>query len=235
MKNKLSILSAAVLGLMCLAGAARAELVLSGSTAGYFQGSSSGSTVVNNAWDGSTASYRTGVPVNGSFKSGVEYLAASFNNVHSGDSFDFGFITYYNGRTQVGTSSSTAMFDFYLDLSDPDWAPFKLTTITFGIDATVNTLPMLQPDVFTASFTQPAPVLIGDQWVKFTINDLPATVSVTEDTWLSVANVTVTYFSPVPEPATFGIFGAVSLLGLAAYRRHRAKKTGLDLSSLSAA
>jgi len=228
MKNRMKVLLGAAFGLALFASTAPAALVLSGNTAGWFQGTSSGSTVITNSVDGSSASFRTGVPISGSFKSGVAFTSSSFANIQSGDSFAFGMVRYYNGRTHVGTSSDNAVFDFYLDLSDPAMSPIKLSTITFGIDATVND-GTLVPDMFTTSFTQPAPVHIGDRWVTFTINDLPGSTQVDESTWLDLANVTVT-FSPVPEPATYGLMGALALGGLVAYRRFRGGR-GDDLAA----
>jgi len=229
MKHILKLISGSALGLACLAISAQAELVLSGTTAGYFQGTTSGDTVITNT-DGSYASFRTGVPVAGTVgKSGVEFNAASFSNIHSGDTFGFGLITYFNGRTQIGTSQDTAMLDFWLDLSDPNYAPFKLTTITFGIDPTVND-GSLVPDGFTASFTQPSVQHIGDRMVTFTIGNLDAWTEVAEDTWLRLADITVT-FSPVPEPATYGLMASLGLMGVAAYRRFRGAKSSAPLAA----
>jgi len=222
MKNRLRLIVGSAIGLALAAGAH--ALTLSGSTAGEFQGVSSGTTVVNNAADGSFASFRTGTPVSGSFKSGIEFNSESFTNINSGDTFALGSITYYNGITLIGTSSADAMFDFYLNLDSPEMTSFLLTTVTFGIDATVNTPENVNPDVFTASFTQPAPVLIDGQWVKFTINDLPASTQVPENQIVELAQVTVSYLNPVPEPATYGIMGALGLLSLAGYRRFRAQR-----------
>jgi len=200
--------------------------VLSGSTAGYFQGVSSGSTVITKTLDGSIASYLTGLHAAGTLlKSGVSFAATDFSNLQSGDSFALD-ITYYNARTKIGTSSTTALFDLFLDLSGPALAPFKLTTIAFGIDATVNQGSGGVPDVFTASFTQPAKVKVGDQWLKFVISDLPDFKQVAEDTFAQVANIKVTYFSPVPEPATYGLIASLGLLGVAACRRFRGAQGG---------
>ncbi len=220
----LTIGSALALALL-IGPAAHAGLVLSGSTTGAFEGSSGGFTEINNAADGSFASFRTGVPVDGSFKSGVVFNGQTFSNVHSGDTFALGMITYYNGITKIHTSSATADLDFALNLTDPALGNIDLTTIHFGIDATINS-GSLKPDLYTASFTNPAPVLIGDTWVKFSLNDLPSATQVNENTWVQLANVTVTYLSPIPEPSTYGLMGAAALCGVAALRRFRGKRSG---------
>lgn len=234
MKNRLRLIVGSAIGLALAAGAAQA-LTLSGSTAGFFEGTSSGNTTITNVPDGSFASFRTGVPV-GSFKSGVVFNSASFANLSNGDTFGLGVITYYNGITRIGTSSADALFDFYVNLNSPTVSSFLLTTVDFGIDATVNTPQNTNPDVFTSSFTQPAPVLIDGQWVKFTINDLPATTMVKENTFVKLAEVTVTFLnmSPVPEPATYGLIGALGLMGLVGYRRLRAQRGSNAVSTLAA-
>ena len=231
MKNRLRLIVGSAIGLALAAGAAQA-LTLSGSTAGFFEGASSGDTTITNVPDGSFASFRTGVPV-GSFKSGVVFNSASFANLSDGDTFGLGVITYYNGLTHIGTSSADALFDFYVNLTSPTASSFLLTTVDFGIDATVNTPENTNPDVFTASFTQPAPVLIDGQWVKFTINDLPASTMVKENTFVKLAEVTVTFLNltPVPEPATYGLMGALGLMGLVGYRRLRAQRGSSVIST----
>jgi hypothetical protein len=231
MKNRLRLIVGSAIGLALAAGAAQA-LTLSGSTAGFFEGASSGNTTITNVPDGSFASFRTGVPV-GSFKSGVVFNSASFANLSDGDTFGLGVITYYNGLTHIGTSSADALFDFYVNLTSPTASSFLLTTVDFGIDATVNTPENTNPDVFTASFTQPAPVLIDGQWVKFTINDLPASTMVKENTFVKLAEVTVTFLNltPVPEPATYGLMGALGLMGLVGYRRLRAQRGSSVIST----
>lgn len=224
MNKLLKLVGGSVFGLVCLAGTAHAEFVLTGMTQGFFQGSSNGNTVITNTPDDSFASFRTGIPISGSFQSGVIFEGQTFENIMSGDTFSFGLVTYVNGRTLVGTSSNNALLDFYIDLEDPALDPILLTTISFGIDATVNTQAGTNPDVFTASFIQPAPVLIGGRLVTFRINDLQGVVNVKESTYLQVADITVTYLSPVPEPSTYGLMGAVGLMSLGAYRRLRGKR-----------
>jgi len=234
MKNRLRLIVGSAIGLALAVSAAHA-LTLSGSTAGFFEGVSSGFTVVTNTPDGSFASFRTGLPVGaGSFKSGVSFTADSFANVTSGDTLALGAITYYNGVTRIGTSSATAAFDFWITLDSPVASSFLLTTVTFGIDPTVNSNNLI-PDKFTASFTQPAPVLIDGTWVKFKINDLPSSTLVAENTVVQLAEVTVSYLSPVPEPATYGLMGALGLMGLAGYRRLRAQRGSTAMAPLAAA
>jgi len=220
------------MGLALAAGAQ--ALTLSGSTAGFFEGTSSGNTTITNT-DGSFASFRTGLPVDGSFKSGVTFTGKDFTGITSGDTFALGGIAYYNGITTRGTSSAEALFDFYINLDSPTVSTLWLTTVKFGIDATINTPGNLAPDLFTATFTQPAPVLIDGTWVKFTINDLPAATAVKEGSIVTLADVTVTFLNPVPEPATYGLMGALSLMGLAGYRRLRAQRGGSTMAPMAAA
>ena len=234
MKNRLRLLVGSVVGLALAAGAH--ALTLSGSTAGFFEGVSSGNTTITNVPDGSFASFRTGLPVGKkSFKSGVEFTGSDFTGISSGDTFALGSISYFNGVTKIGSSSADALFDFYINLDSPTMSTFLLTTIKFGIDATVNTPGNLKPDVFTATFTQPAPVLIDGTWVQFTINDLPDVTKVKENTIVTLSDVTVTFLNPVPEPATYGLMGALGLMGLAGYRRFRASRGGSTMASMAAA
>jgi len=221
------------MGLALAAGAH--ALTLSGSTAGFFEGVSSGNTTITNVPDGSFASFRTGKPVTGSFKSGVVFTGSDFTGITSGDTFALGAISYYNGITRIGTSSADALFDFYINLDSPTASTLLLTTVKFGIDATINTPGNLKPDLFTATFTQPAPVLIDGTWVKFTINDLPGSTVVKENTIVTLADVTVTFLNPVPEPATYGLMGALGLMGLAGYRRFRASRGGSTMAPMAAA
>lgn len=233
MKPRIKLIIGSVLGLTLYGSVATAALILTGTTAGEFQGTSSGSTIISNSPDGQTASFRTGVPIGGSFKSGVLFEGQNFANINDGDVFSIGMFTYFNGITLIGTSSANAFFDLMIHLDNPVVDSLLLTTINFGIDATVNTPENTNPDQFTATFTQPAPVLIDGTWVTFTINGLPSFSMVAENTLIELANITVHFrdMSPVPEPGTYGLMGAAGLLGLAAYRRYRAQRGGVAASA----
>jgi hypothetical protein len=235
MKHILKLVGGSALGLACLVGTAQAALLLSGSTQGAFQGASSGWTDISNAPDGSSASYLTGLPVEGSTKSGVLFNGSDFVGIGDGDDFSFDLITYQNGRTVVGTSSPVAKLDFYVDLDIPAWDPLLLTTITFIIDPLPN-LNGLIPDLFLAVYDQPDPIFIDGYKVQFTLEDLPlVTLQVDEGTQLIRGNAHVE-ITPIPEPATYGMIASVSLLGLVAYRRFRGQKgQGTGNASLAAA
>ena len=236
MKHRIKLIVGSVLGLALCGNLATAALVLSGNTAGAFEGVSSGFDVITNSPDGLNASFRTGSPVN-SFQSGISFSGQSFSGLSDGQVFGLGMVTYFNGITRRNTSSADALFDFKLHLDNPVVDTFKLTTIKFGIDATPNTAGQLKPDQFTASFTQPAPVLIDGTWVTFKISGLPDFTLVPEDTMVKLADVTVHFhsMSPVPEPATYGLIGALGLLGLVGYRRIRGLRDDESAGSMIAA
>ncbi len=190
--------------------AMRAGTLLSGNTAAFFQPSANPNVTIANTTDGSNASFRTGVPVENSFKSGVVFNDGDFENIANGDTFSLGLLKYYNGLSRVGTSSGSSRLDLYLNFDDPAVGRVHLTTITFGIDATVNTHAHLTPDIFTASFQQPAPIWIDDQWVNFTIKGLPTSTAVAENTWTDLANLTVTV--AIPETSTFAALLGMGIL-----------------------
>jgi hypothetical protein len=234
MKISRHLIASTTLFFASMTGTALADLRLTGTTGGFFQPSSNPNTTISNSPDGMTASFRTGVPVSGSFQSGVKFNGHEFSDVGSGDTFSLGMLTYYNGITQIGTSSGNALLDFYLNLDDPTVGLVHLTTIDFGIDATINTPPNLIPDAFTASFTQPPDVLINDQLVRFRINGLPTKTNLPENEWINLGSVTVTYLSPVPEPAAYGLVAALGLIGLIGYRRLRFLRGRPDLNCSAA-
>lgn len=194
--------------------------ILAGDVMGFFQPvSGMNATIINS--DNGDASFRTGTAVDGSFRSGIEFHGDSFTGVTSGDTFSFGLLTYFNGITRIGTSSASALLDFFLNFDDPAIGLVHLTTIKFGIDATVNHTANLVPDLFTASFTQPMPVWIGNSWANFTIAGLPSSVQLAENTSTQLGRLTVTYV-PVPEGATTLLLLGIAMLSLGAFCRRSA-------------
>jgi hypothetical protein len=95
----------------------------------------------------------------------------------------------------------------------------------------VNTPSGRNPEFFSATFTQPAPLVIGGQSMKFTIKKLAGQTSVRESTWIELADIVVTFFSPVPGPATYGLMEAMGLRGLGGYRRFRGGRHGGEVAA----
>ena len=212
--NRLFLASSVAAAFAFVASPSQADLILSGSLVGVFQSSDNPNTTVANAPDGD-ASFRTGIAVSNSFQSGINFNSQDFSGLSSGDEISLGMFTYYNGITAIGTSSGTAMLDLYLQLTDPESSRIHLTTMTFGIDATTNTLGNLIPDNYTVNFAQPSAAWIGGEWVKFSIGGLPPVASLAENTWKNVGSLTFTSgtASPVAEGGVTGLF---LVLGLAA-------------------
>jgi hypothetical protein len=205
--------------LLFTVGTTRAGILLTGNATGFFQPVSNPNVTTTNTMDGLNASFRTGVPVDGSFKSGVKFNGHNFANLVSDDTFALGLFTYYNGVSRVGTSSGSSLLDLYVNFDDPSVGRVHLTTITFGIDATVNTHGHLSPDAFTASFLQPSPIWLGDELVKFTINGLPTSMLVAENAWTDLASITVTIL--IPETSTYAAMLGVSVMIFALVQRRR--------------
>lgn len=219
MSSKLTRLLTCAASLALFSTVANAALVLSGYTAGSFEGSSSGNTTITNSSDGRAASIRTGIPVGGSFQSGIYFTGINFANITDGDVFSIGMIRYENGINLLGTSSAAAAFDFRIHLNDPVVDTLPLTTFHFAINATHNE-PGLVPDQFSATFSQPSPVVIDGTRVTFIISDLMGSRWVPEDGVETLANVRVE-MTPVPELGTYGLMATLGLLALVGYRRMR--------------
>ena len=218
-----SFVPAVALGFLLTCSMAHAQLMLSGHTTGSFTHLGEANTTVTNAADGSSASFYTGIPVSGSTQSSIVFTNQSFVNVGSGDPIQVGLFTITNGETEIGSAAPTAMFNLGLDLTSPTMEALALAPITFSIDNTVNHPDSGVPDIFSVSYTQPAPVMIGGYLASFHINFSPAEFSVHENTTVEKGDVTVT-FTAVPEPSTYAACGAALLLGLVAYRRLRAER-----------
>ena len=213
-------LSALALGLALTCTVANAQLLLSGYTTGSFDDLAEANTTVTNAADGSSASYKTGIPVSGSTQSMIEFANVNFANVGYGDPIQVGLFTITNGMTQIGSGAPVARFNVGLQLTSPEMQTVAISTINFHIDHTVNLPGSRIPDVFAVSFAQPAPIMVADFLVQFHVNVDPQIFRVDEDETIQKGDITVT-FTPVPEPSTYAAWGAALLVGFVAYRRVR--------------
>lgn len=224
MHTRIRSVLAAALGLALMGSLAHAQLALSGDTTGSFVDLAEANTTVTNGPDGAWATFETGIPVSGSFKSKIAFASASFTDVHSGEPIQVGLFDITNGMTKIGSGAPTAQFNLGLNLSSPTMQAVALTTITFHIDHTVNLPGAGIPDIFAVSFNQPAPQVIAGYLVQFHVNFEPTIFQVAENATVQRGDVTVT-FTPVPEPATYAAWGAALLVGLVAFRRFRGTKT----------
>lgn len=230
MHTRIRSVLAAALGLALTGSLAHAQLQLSGHTTGSFDDLAEANTTVSNGAGGTWATFATGIPVSGSTQSKIEFVNGTFTDVASGDPIQVGLFTITNGMTEIGSGAPTARFNLGLQLSSPTFDAVALSTITFHIDHTPN-LPASNPDLFAVTFDQPSLQKIGNYLVQFHVNFSPTEFPVEENTSVQRGDVTVT-FVPVPEPATYAMWGAALLVGLVAYRRIRGAKT---LPSLPAA
>ena len=226
MYHALRALSALALAAGLSAPVAHAQLHLSGQTTGYFDDLSEANTTVVNAADHSSASFATGVPVMGSTQSKIVFQDATFTNVSSGDTLQSGLFTITNGMTAIGSGAPTARFNLGLKLTSPTSEAVVVDTITFHIDHTPNT-PGAIPDIFSVSFDQPNPVTIDNTLVRFKVNVNPLDFQVPENATVKKGDILVSFtpvsFTPVPEPATYALWGSALLLGLVGCRRFRSR------------
>jgi hypothetical protein len=222
MHTRISSLIAAASGLALACSVANAQLMLSGHTTGSFVDLAEANTTVNNAPDGSWATFATGVPISGSTQSSIEFTNDTFTDVVSGEPIQVGLFTITNGRTVGGSGAHTAQFNLGLELTSPEWQNVALAAMTFHIDHTENVNSLI-PDTFSVSFDQPSSMYIGNYLVQFHVNFDPMEFQVGEGSAVTRGDITVT-FTPVPEPSTYAAWGAALLVGFVAYRRFRGGK-----------
>lgn len=224
MQTRIRSVLAAAFGLALAGSLAHAELLLSGSTTGSFVDPSLPNTTVVNAADGSSASFTTGIPTPpNTTPTSISFSNNTFANVSSGENIQVGLFTIHNGSDNLGSDAAHATFNLGLNLTSPVMSTMLLTPIDFAIDNTPNTAGGV-PDTFAATFSQPAPMWINGYKVWFKLNFTPTDIVVPENSTVVKGDVTV-YFTPVPEPATYAMFGAALLIGLVVYRRFRGDKS----------
>lgn len=216
-------LSSLTIAFLFSGAVASAQLMLTGHTTGSFDDLSQPNTTVVNSADGSSASFRTGIPVAGSTQSSVAFTNVNFTNVESGEPIQVGLFNIVNGMTEIGSGQQTAVFNLGLELTGPESLSLAIGSINFHIDHTPN-LPSLIPDTFAVSFDQPPPVLIQDMLVQFHISVDPLEFPLAENASIRKGDITAT-FTPVPEPGTYALGASALLMGLVACRRYRARRS----------
>jgi len=171
-----------------LVGKVRADVFLAGDLVGIFSGSGGGNVDIANFSEGN-ASFRTGTATANSFRSGVTFTAGAFTGVAEGETVSLGSLSYYNGITEIGTSSHGAALDLYLRLTDPLAGWVHLSTLNFVIDATLNAMGNGVPDNFLADYTSTGSAWIGGEKFEFSISGLPAMTSVAENSKVDLGNL----------------------------------------------
>lgn len=224
-----SLAAASTLGLVAALPSANAQLLLSGSTYGEFVDPGHAFTTVTNGATQSTFAsgtpYRPFAPFNDT-QTSITFTGSTFNDVGNGDQLDLGAIDITNGRTLLGTTAHNAAMDLYLNLPEHGIVDFKLTTLLFTIDSTANNGSLI-PDLFLLGHTGANQIKINNQLVTF---DLQFTnpefgigdgAAIGEGTSAMNGIYAYLHFTPVPEPSTYALWGAVLLVGLIAFRRFR--------------
>jgi len=211
-------LAALSLGFIALGTDAGANPILAGNIMGIFQSDGRANTWIENSSDGS-ASFRSGLATSGSFQSGVSFTGNPVTDMDTADVINAGSFTYYNGVTRLGTASSNAALDLYLQLNEPTMSWLHLATLNFGIDATVNTPGNWAPDKFTVSYSVPEELLIGTERFNVAISGLPAMTTVAENSRVDVGALTLTLVPTVavPDGGASILFFALGLLAILGY------------------
>ena len=227
MKTSLKLLlTLPALGLAAALPSANAQLALSGSAYGTFLDPGVAHTTVTNGSDFSSfasgVAYRPSAPYNDT-QTSLSFDGNSFSGLGNGDRIDLGLLNITNGRTLVGTTAHDASMDIFLNL-DGQASPFKLGTLLFTIDSTVNQGGLI-PDQFLVDATTANSLNFGGRNVTFDVgftNPAFGTgISIGEGTGAETGLFATIHFTPVPEASTYALWGAALLLGVVAVRRFR--------------
>lgn len=198
---------------------AHAQLLISGRITGEFTDTPGANDTIYNAPDGSSAWFKSGIPYGaGSVQSAIEFSQKNFADVGSGGLIAEELFRVTNGRNLLGSTASSAHFDLWVTLTDPESHAGLLTSIAFTIENTPNNGGLVD-DVFEISASSIAPFTYAGYVVQFDFV-APGTFTLHENESTPIGELYVR-FIPAPEPATYGALGALVLLGLAGYRTFR--------------
>lgn len=187
--NLKQFISVIMIAVACtFVGKVRADVFPAGDLVGIFSSNGGGDVDIGNFSDGN-ASFRTGVATANSFRSGITFTGGAFTGLTEGESVSLGSLSYYNGITEIGTSSHGAVLDLYLRFTDPLLSWVHLSTLNFVIDATLNARGNAVPDNFLADYTSAGSAWIGGEKVEYSISGLPAMTSVAENSKVDLANL----------------------------------------------
>ena len=223
--------AASAIALATFLPGARAQLLLSGSTHGQFVDPGLAHTTVTNS--ATVSEFASGVPYRSSdTQTSVTFTGADFSGAGNGATINLGTVDVTNGITRIGSTAGFADMTLYLDVTSPqNVANYVASTLHFTIDNTINNQAFKNPDLFHVGIAAADPLTIGNMRITFGVQ--PSNLAFSNDGGASVAEGTsasfdlyayVTTFSPVPEPSTYALWGAVLLVGVIALRRFRSRE-----------
>jgi hypothetical protein len=223
---------ASLAGLLITCSVAHAQLELSGSTYGVFSDPVGGVDTISNGKP--TSLFQTGTPYKSpmsSIKFGGDSGATSFDLSGDGDQDNFGKVTITNGSDLIGTDATSVSLDLFADFSNIGLDNFDLTTLTFSIINTKDgSTPGGVPDNYQVTATPLNSFTYNNVLVSFSLLNVGNANSffTSGGRWISegkvgseniILGVTETVLNPVPEPATYALWGCVLLLGAVVLKR----------------
>jgi hypothetical protein len=213
------------LALAVTVSTAFAQLSPSGSTIGSFVDLADSNTVVTNREDLGWANFSTGIPLAGSAPSSIDFSSREFANVHSGDLIEVVLFGVGNGLLQPGSGAKRAVFNLGIQLTYPEVRTLPLAQITFALEHTLDS-PGLRPDFFSVSYTEEPPVKVGNYLLDFDVLFASTRLELAENESFHMGEIELR-FTPVPEPATYGLVGALALAAVAFFRHRSRRRIGL--------
>jgi hypothetical protein len=239
-------IAAAIAGLLISCAAAHGQLELSGTTYGtFFDPTGPQAHAVETIANGNPISTFTMGNVMGAVSpanphSSVKFKGDSFDLIGSGDQDDFGKATITNGSDLMGTDYTGVSMELYADFSNIGLENFDLTTLTFSFMNTPNgSTPGGVPDEYTITAGPINSFVYDNVLVTFSLLNIgdpqsffnPGGRLIPEKLFAAenvILGVTETVLNPVPEPATYALWGCALVFGAVVLKRRM--KGALDLA-----